>query len=908
MIRALSLRPLSLWALGLLCLGLLVASRAVVAAPPAKAPSWKEDVISAEQRQTYVTNRVARVNIRFRALITDLESNGILSEKESQEMLAAIDVLAKVKDENVQQAILSLRAARQGTDDAGEHLENADIHVDIAVKDLTALLRLANALESSQVLRQQLRQLLRLEEALWTECKNAGRAELEGAPVAPAEVVTMASRQSGLEKDAAKLLAMFPAAAAEAVLAEEKGRIKKAAKVYAEGQVDALLASAAASIGEGDFIGAVTPQKDAIDVLKQVDQLLKSGKSDFASDLTQMLSTLNDILLQQRELRTQTESADQAKFASQQRQLQGRQRDLYSRLGKVDASQFQPATDKLTNPVQDAIKAMDDSVTALGAAQQKETVGHQREAEAALERAIAMLKKKIAQQSVSGDPVKALRALADLLKEVLKEQIALREATQEKAKGAQDVSSQSAPQQDIMNRTIPAVEMEEADRLTIQKALGKALFGMESAVEALKKNEATTAVPEQVNAEEGLAEALRAIESELDKEMAQGDDDAEDLLDDVNQLVELLKKLLEQQKTVNVSTQALSRNNQSIASQTPIQQDIMDQTIPTVEMEGAESQAIQQALGKALSGMEAAIEALRVNNSTNALPAQQQAEEGLAEAIGAAELKLDELKAEAKKEAELEAELAQLDATHKAAEQILAEQKKITADSKKAAEAAAAAEATPAEAKAAAAAANAAQAAQAALAQKTDQAAQNASPEAKSDLQKAAEAMKAAAKALKAGDQKEAEDQQAMAEEALKSAASKAAKAKNSKASNNKKDKGKRGGKMKGKGKSKGAKGSSSKDSKGEGEGGDPTPSNAPPSPPKLAPLKLTGKNIDAKGQERYFAKGAVSGERSDDKTSDWKTLGHRKQETLTDRYIQQLPVEYRELLKNYYQSLSDED
>jgi hypothetical protein len=902
---ALSLRQLG--GLGLVCLVIMAAGRAVVAAPPTKASSWKKDVISAEQRQTYVMNRVERVNIRFRALITDLESNGILGEKESQEMLAAIDVLAKVKNENVQQAILSLRAARRGTGGAGKYLDKADIHVDIAVKDLTALLRLANALESSQVLRQQLRQLLRLEEALWTECKNAGRAELEGTPVAPAEVVTMATRQSNLEKDAAKLLAMFPAAITEAVLAEEKQRVKKAAKVYAEGQVEALLASAAGSIDEGDFIGAVGPQKEAIDVLKQVDQLLKSGKSDFASDLTQMLSTLNDILLKQRELRKQTEAADPAKFKSQQRPLQGRQRDLYSRLNKVDAGQFRPETEDQTNPVQDAIKAMDDSVTALGAAQQKETIGHQREAEAALERAIAMLEKKIAQQSAASDPVEALRALADLLKEVLKEQIALREGTQEKAKGNQDVTSQTAPQQDIMDRTIPAVEMEEADRLTIQKALGKALFGMESAVEALKKNEATTAVPQQINAEEGLAEALRAIESELEKELAQGDDDAEDLLDELNMLVELLKKLLAQQKAVNVSTQTLSKNNQSIASQTPTQQDIMDRTIPTVEMEGAESLAIQQALGKALSGMEAAIEALRVNNSTNALPAQKQAAEGLAEALGAAELKLDELKAEAKKQAELEAELAQLDATHKAAEQILAEQKKITADSKEAAKAAAA-EATPAESQAAAAAAKAAQAAQKALAQKTDQAAQNAAPEAKSDVQKAAEAMKAAAEALKAGDQKEAEDQQAMAEEALKSAASKAAKAKNSKASNNKKDKGKRGGKMKGKGKSKGAKGSSSKDSKGEGEGGTPTPGSSPPKPPKLAPLKLTGKNIDAKGQERYFSKGEVSGERSDDKTSDWKTLGHRKQEVLTDRYIQQLPVEYRELLKNYYQSLSTDD
>jgi hypothetical protein len=72
--------------------------------------------------------------------------------------------------------------------------------------------------------------------------------------------------------------------------------------------------------------------------------------------------------------------------------------------------------------------------------------------------------------------------------------------------------------------------------------------------------------------------------------------------------------------------------------------------------------------------------------------------------------------------------------------------------------------------------------------------------------------------------------------------------------------------------------------------------------------VKLTGKNIDAKGQERYFAKAEASGDRSDDTTSDWKVLGEREQDEMTERYIQKLPVEYRALLKDYYQAIATEE
>ena len=104
---------------------------------------------------------------------------------------------------------------------------------------------------------------------------------------------------------------------------------------------------------------------------------------------------------------------------------------------------------------------------------------------------------------------------------------------------------------------------------------------------------------------------------------------------------------------------------------------------------------------------------------------------------------------------------------------------------------------------------------------------------------------------------------------------------------------------MKGKGKSKGAKGTG-KASEGTGDGM-ATESGGKSGTP-------TREIKDHTTSERAFAKGSVSGTRPNDTRSDWKTLGDRKQDVVSERYIQHLPVEYRELLTDYYQALSKDE
>ena len=521
---------------------------------------WSQRTLTEEQRQNYISNRVANVSAEFGELIKDLQSNGMLEENGGDELLNAIKVLGKVKDTNIQQAIDSLREARDSTSSARRHLNEADDEIEIAVGDLTDLLRLSNAFGAGQFLRQEIRRLLRQEEILWNNCKELGKAQLLGTAIRPVEIAEAASSQSDLASLAGKVQPMFAGAAKEATDLEDKSRITKAGEMFVQGQVIALLADAAQNIKGENLLGAVTPQKEAIEVLMAIDRLLGEGDNDGSGDLLQMIGILQEILRKQRDLRKLTEAAQQAEFSILQRQWQSMQRDLRSELRRVDVKQFTPvevaANAGNGNPVTEASLAMEQSENKLGASQQKAAVEHQIKAEAELERAIAMLQEKVDEnkRSNSGkvDPVEAMMKFAGLLKQLEKDQRALREETQGMAAGKQEVTSQAAPQDQLIERLILLGQMREAEPPTIKRTLRKAYSAMEEALSALKKNDSVVAVPAQIRAEEALAEARAAAEAEAKKLKEEAKKDA--ALDAVQKLAQQL--LAEQKKLAALTEEA----------------------------------------------------------------------------------------------------------------------------------------------------------------------------------------------------------------------------------------------------------------------------------------------------------------------------------------------------------------
>ena len=84
----------------------------------------------------------------------------------------------------------------------------------------------------------------------------------------------------------------------------------------------------------------------------------------------------------------------------------------------------------------------------------------------------------------------------------------------------------------------------------------------------------------------------------------------------------------------------------------------------------------------------------------------------------------------------------------------------------------------------------------------------------------------------------------------------------------------------------------------GGGNGKKKTPFSAPPE-----------EDLDIGGIQneefQMFAKVAVQGEIPDDKHTEWEVLGRRERAALNENFARELPLEYRKLLKDYYERLA---
>ena len=171
---------------------------------------------------------------------------------------------------------------------------------------------------------------------------------------------------------------------------------------------------------------------------------------------------------------------------------------------------------KLLEEEQKAVAKLAKELEKKAAANQARTeaLDQPKPAQKAAEEARQALKKaaELTDAAARAEAIANMNRLAALLSKLEEEQRELREETEVRADGSQDVSPHVVPQQDIMDRTLPIVQIPEAEAFVIQEALGKAFFGMEDAVRALKENNAAEAEPAQIKAEEGLAEARRAAE------------------------------------------------------------------------------------------------------------------------------------------------------------------------------------------------------------------------------------------------------------------------------------------------------------------------------------------------------------------------------------------------------------
>ena len=80
----------------------------------------------------------------------------------------------------------------------------------------------------------------------------------------------------------------------------------------------------------------------------------------------------------------------------------------------------------------------------------------------------------------------------------------------------------------------------------------------------------------------------------------------------------------------------------------------------------------------------------------------------------------------------------------------------------------------------------------------------------------------------------------------------------------------------------------------------------APPAVAEEADPAADGEGSDSESDfSAGFIADFVSGETPKDQRTDWKVLGERNRAALNQNFARELPLEYRRLLKNYYERVA---
>ena len=516
-------------------------SRAVPAqaAPVAIDPATRSRRIMAEeQRQAYVGQRVDDVVLRFRELVADLRSNGLLDEGQGNELVKAVESLGKLNARHVNAAMGHLRDARKAKDAPKTHLEAADGQIDIVVRDLTELLKLAKALEAQAMLRQELRLVIQTEERLHESSKDVGRQALEGKLKGDQAVRDLVFGQKEVAVRAERLPALFQEAIAAAADADEKTRFTAAAKAFKQRRVEGRLKSAASGLEARSFVEAVTDQKEALDDLRAIEAMLDPKVEETPTPETQsplaeakeLVEQIAELEKRQMEIREETqkqvpekkpemkpeakpemkpeakpEMKPESMFDAKASMETAKKQEQLKKDTAAVAEQPAAQNPEIQKALQMAQKAMAQAAEMLNKNDPEGAVPPEMAAEKALAEARKAAEKQVAMLEMQAAAAEAQNAAEKLIAEQMAVMMATQMAPTNKA-----AMMQAKPQEAIAMAAKAAAMAAKPAAPEAAEAFEKAAMAAEMAAEALMAGDKPAAMEAQAKALEALQMAAQA--------------------------------------------------------------------------------------------------------------------------------------------------------------------------------------------------------------------------------------------------------------------------------------------------------------------------------------------------------------------------------------------------------------
>ena len=820
------------------------------------------------ERQRFADRRLDAIVAGFEGLVVDLRSNGLLEEGRADELVGLGRALGGVSDEHVALAIDHLRAARKQLLAPRTHLEKADGEIETIIRMLTELLRRVQALQAVETLQREIREILRAEEQVHAESKNLGKEAFEGTLDDERRVDDATTTQRQIARRVEALERPLGDALEGTTDPQEKARIEEARDLLEEQQVAAELDAAAGSISEEEFLGAVLGQKSALETLRDVERLIDPG-ADLRA-LTDTRDQLAAILAEQQDLRGLTESSRAEEFDAHRQDLQVEQHEIGQDLAEVDPSVVgSPSSD--ADPDADPNASASADPNASPNADPNASPNADPNASPSADPNASPNADPNA--SPNADPNASPNAdpNASPNADPNASPNADPNASPNASPNADPNASPSADPNASPNAS-PSADPNaspSADPNTDPSAsdasppaghpIERAAEAMAQAEQGIAQGEAASAADHQKQAESALRDAIDAIDQQLADAM-EADAGLAETMADLASAIDAIGALEAAQGELRDTTESQAAQGESVESQSAPQSDLADATGDVASSMPLDS--VSQPLGEAQQAMQQASSLLGSNEAAPATESQGQALDALADAREAAQSALDSLQASAEAAQQLAGAMA-------AAESLASQQQALQGQTQSAPASGLPQLSSP----------------QSGLASQAQALADT--PLVGDAFQQAADAMGGASESLGASDQGQALAQQSDAIAALQSAASQAAAALGM-------------GQGQGTEPAQGmAQGQGQSPSQGMGQGQGQAPASSGPS------VADTGSSLDPGEGERIFVKTAPAGAAVTKDRSTWSSLAGRRHAALSEKFVAELPIEYRAILEAYFKTLA---
>lgn len=332
-------------------------------------------------RQEMIGSRLDELLFRFQQLSSDIRSNAGIGEDAAKATGELENRLGSIKSDHLARARLCLGKALQNPSTAPANLQEARTAIDRAARELASLLLHAGASPAAEVFAREIRDVIDQQEQLQALTLQAQSPTPENEPPPSSSAQKLVADRLG------QLLAEVGALPPSPTDALAGVRIARARKLIESDGTPKALQVAAENLDRKSFADAASRQAGGLSTLRQAEIKLRADAN--LQGMIRARNLLNEMLAGQKALRALVAAADNGQWQGQRQTWARRQRALAQPLQQIDSALG------LEEPVRAALQATAQACSQMDSGSRVGVGPAQEQIESALAQSIEQLQQRI---------------------------------------------------------------------------------------------------------------------------------------------------------------------------------------------------------------------------------------------------------------------------------------------------------------------------------------------------------------------------------------------------------------------------------------------------------------------------------------------------------------------------------